>query len=384
MTPAAGQSRQLPESVPSEGVATAVLVGTLFTGVLSPWLAGWHSALDCCLLLLCCGGLAVMAKGRAPEWFVLHLRCIAGTGALVGTLQFGILLMPSWASAGEPFPQLLLQLIQLFFLLMFYSYSLAAVVDGRLAPPHVVVTRCVALTGVFFALGWLGLSSFVLEDRLGFLQVVVVLCGYCGLIWTGRRESWLIEGLCLGWLAFECLSLTSGRDDLSRRAYWRVREAAFLGVMGIYLLMALRRLSRLPPTQSGKQYAVWACRMLAALVLLSALALRIEPYAIARFTGRRAELRGARLRFAPLHGVDLRGANLRDADLREARLDEAAMKGANLAGADLRGAWLTGADLTGSSLHGAKLQGSVMDRRTRWPENFNSRAHGANWSPLRE
>jgi hypothetical protein len=99
--------------------------------------------------------------------------------------------------------------------------------------------RFVAVTGVFLAVGWQGLSSFVFDDRLGVFQVAAALCGYCGLIWTRRRESWLIEGICLGWLAMECISLARGRDENGLRLYWRGREAAFFGVMGIYLFMAL-------------------------------------------------------------------------------------------------------------------------------------------------
>jgi hypothetical protein len=95
--------------------------------------------------------------------------------------------------------------------------------------------------------------------------------------------------------------------------------------------------------------------VLCSLALGAALAL--QPYALARFHGRSANLRNAELILA-----DLEGADLHEADLR---------------GADLRGAGLGGANLIEADLRRAKLAGALFDCRTRWPEGFDPQARGA-------
>jgi hypothetical protein len=100
-----------------------------------------------------------------------------------------------------------------------------------------------------------------------------------------------------------------------------------------------------------------------------------------------ADLEGACLREADLRGVVLLYANLADANLENALLWGSCCLGANFSGAnlrraDLRGADLTRADLFGGDLRDTRLSGiglqySRYDARTRWPDDFNPRQHGA-------
>jgi hypothetical protein len=82
---------------------------------------------------------------------------------------------------------------------------------------------------------------------------------------------------------------------------------------------------------------------------------RVDCWGIGPY--RRMSLRGRNLRGADLSGAFLQATDLSDADLREA----------DLRGADLRQAFLAGADLTGAR----------YDDRTRWPDGFAPRRHGA-------
>jgi len=85
--------------------------------------------------------------------------------------------------------------------------------------------------------------------------------------------------------------------------------------------------------------------------------------------------------------ANLSDATLTYADLEDANLIDAHLHGANLTGAELVGADLTGADLGHVDLSGATYNvatlrtpepgGTVTDRPTRWPLNFDPRAHGA-------
>lgn len=77
-----------------------------------------------------------------------------------------------------------------------------------------------------------------------------------------------------------------------------------------------------------------------------------------------------------LVGADLAGRDLRQARLRGTDLHHADLRGANLAGADLVGADLCGANLEGAVLEGADLHWAIYDRRTRWPQGYQPRAHG--------
>jgi hypothetical protein len=116
---------------------------------------------------------------------------------------------------------------------------------------------------------------------------------------------------------------------------------------------------------------------------------------VARYRGEKADLHGVVLAHAFLAGANLELANLRKADLHAADLH-----GAYLAGADLTGADLTGADLRGASIEVIRLltldqtmilhdprerprplvalfTGARYDDRTRWPQGFDPRHHGA-------
>lgn len=71
-----------------------------------------------------------------------------------------------------------------------------------------------------------------------------------------------------------------------------------------------------------------------------------------------------------------------NARLKGARLHLASLTGADLRGVDLTCAQLNGADLAGADLRGANLRGAILtdaryDAATRWPADFDPRAHGA-------
>lgn len=104
---------------------------------------------------------------------------------------------------------------------------------------------------------------------------------------------------------------------------------------------------------------------------------------------------GANLREANLTGADLTGADLGQADLngailKWARLGEADLRGADLSGAnlklavlfktDLRKADLCGTDLSGTKLHETDLREARYDSETRWPDDFDPEASGAEFA----
>jgi hypothetical protein len=106
------------------------------------------------------------------------------------------------------------------------------------------------------------------------------------------------------------------------------------------------------------------CTFLALAILWATglLVVRLNPYWVARFRGRDADLRGASLPLARLCGANLplanlEGANLRGADLRHANLLLACLNGADLRGDDLRGANLDSTRLHRADLRGADLRG---------------------------
>jgi uncharacterized protein YjbI with pentapeptide repeats len=89
---------------------------------------------------------------------------------------------------------------------------------------------------------------------------------------------------------------------------------------------------------------IWVvCSLLATAVLagVSALAVRLRPYWVAKYRGHGADLRNAMLVYAPLAGADLIHA-----DLHGANLHKATFRGADLIGADLTDTDLMGTDLT--------------------------------------
>jgi uncharacterized protein YjbI with pentapeptide repeats len=109
-----------------------------------------------------------------------------------------------------------------------------------------------------------------------------------------------------------------------------------------------------------KNRKAWVVAGVLSVVLLGSiplLVLRLKPYWIARYRGRKAALRGAVLTRAPL-----RGADLIEADLRSAVLTGAQLQGADLSGANLREANLEGANLQGAELHATELQGANLRR----------------------
>jgi hypothetical protein len=75
--------------------------------------------------------------------------------------------------------------------------------------------------------------------------------------------------------------------------------------------------------------------------------------------------------------ADLRGHDLREVDLFHVCFVEAPLAGADLTGADLREAMVTGTDLSGANLTNAQVTGAIYNRRTRWPQGFDPRRHGA-------
>src|SRR5436309_948810 len=92
----------------------------------------------------------------------------------------------------------------------------------------------------------------------------------------------------------------------------------------------------------------WGIAGLLAVALLGGiipLLMRLQPYLVAKYRGREADLRAAMLVHAPLAGADLRRVNLRRANLRGANLTKANLCGANFTCADLQGAVLAGANL---------------------------------------
>jgi hypothetical protein len=106
---------------------------------------------------------------------------------------------------------------------------------------------------------------------------------------------------------------------------------------------------------------------------------------------RRALLRGANLqeatfRDACLHRAVLAGAHLQDAlllgtrledaDLQNAELTGAEVEDANLESCDCRGARLGDVDLSRTRLTGARFEGATETSSTKWPDQFNARAHG--------
>jgi hypothetical protein len=78
-----------------------------------------------------------------------------------------------------------------------------------------------------------------------------------------------------------------------------------------------------------------------------------------------------------LHEAQLQGADLHGAQLQGACLADAHLQGAILARAQLLGAQLQGAELTDADLRDADLQDARYDLRTRWPDGFDPRQHGA-------
>jgi uncharacterized protein YjbI with pentapeptide repeats len=182
--------------------------------------------------------------------------------------------------------------------------------------------------------------------------------------------------------------------------------------------------------------AIWACAVLGTLLVWATALLfaRLQPYWVARYRNKGADLRGAALPLAPLRGTqfdqtNLQGANLRGADLRStwlertnlagadlraanlegaaaspsvvgANLSRARMRGVFLYGVDLKNVDMSGADLSGATftkasfesvnlrnaslrcadvthadlrgavLRGADLRGSFYDSHTRWPAGF--------------
>ena len=106
---------------------------------------------------------------------------------------------------------------------------------------------------------------------------------------------------------------------------------------------------------------------------------------------RRALLRGANLqeatfRDACLHRAVLAGAHLQDAmllgtrpenaDLQNADLTGAKVDNANLESCDCRGAKLGHVDLSATRLTGARFEGATETSSTKWPDQFDARAHG--------
>ena len=87
----------------------------------------------------------------------------------------------------------------------------------------------------------------------------------------------------------------------------------------------------------------------------------------------RTNLSGANLFCANISGANLMGANLKGANLVLANLS-----GANLSKSfricDLEDANLQGANLEGADLSGAKLAGTKINKRTRFPKDFNWKA----------
>src|SRR5262249_52318905 len=73
---------------------------------------------------------------------------------------------------------------------------------------------------------------------------------------------------------------------------------------------------------------LWMMNILLAAVVLAGigvLLIRLRPYWVAKYRGKRADLHGAALPFAPLAGAALDGANLRRANLRRANLSRASL-----------------------------------------------------------
>ncbi len=73
-------------------------------------------------------------------------------------------------------------------------------------------------------------------------------------------------------------------------------------------------------------------------------------------------------------------AGLVAANLQGASLIGASLIGASLHGASLMRANLIGAELNGTNLEGADLEGAYYDANTKWPEGFDPKAAGAEFS----
>jgi hypothetical protein len=136
--------------------------------------------------------------------------------------------------------------------------------------------------------------------------------------------------------------------------------------------------------------AVLALGMLCGLGLLL---VRLAPYAVARYWGAGADLRGAVLIRAPLASANLQCADLRGADLRGADLSCALLGGARLQGADLRAAKLrrtvfcpvfydvqAARALASGRVRQVTLpiiaMGARCDRCTRWPQGYDPQRQG--------
>src|SRR5205823_5001855 len=85
-------------------------------------------------------------------------------------------------------------------------------------------------------------------------------------------------------------------------------------------------------------------------ILHSMIGARLRPYWVAKYRGKRSDLRASLLIFAPLQG-----ANLIEANLERANLAAANLTGANLLHANLKHANLTDANLVRANLHNANL-----------------------------
>jgi Pentapeptide repeats (8 copies) len=136
----------------------------------------------------------------------------------------------------------------------------------------------------------------------------------------------------------------------------------------------------MPPKRNNR--IVWVLvALLAGLVLVGVgvLIVRLKPYWVAKYRGEGADLHGAVLPYARLHFAFLEYADLRDANLRGADLTGAFLGGAQLQGADLRGANLKGVSLVPMWQEGHWVipPRTRYDDRTRWPDSFDPRAHGA-------
>jgi hypothetical protein len=88
----------------------------------------------------------------------------------------------------------------------------------------------------------------------------------------------------------------------------------------------------------------------------------------------------AKLPQAGLVAANLQGASLIGASLIGASLHGASLMRANLIGASLMRANLIGAELNGTNLEGADLEGAYYDANTKWPEGFDPKAAGAEFS----
>ncbi len=99
----------------------------------------------------------------------------------------------------------------------------------------------------------------------------------------------------------------------------------------------------------------------------------------------RTDLRHADLSGAGLDGAELWGANLAAAEFERATLVGADLRGAILQGAFLGGGILVAADLRRADLRGAHLSAAILDDAkadptTRWPEGFDWRAAGVDFT----